>query len=141
MSAAAPCMQDKRLAILNTFFSTNDKATLESLLSDQAQVTEQGSQSRTYNKSEFVNLLCNHVVPAIPDFNWGHSTDGAADKEGYALVTCQVNLAASRTPLARIGQDAVQTASKNCLQADHEMKCRHCVLQCCRLLASTLESP
>ena len=89
-SLVAVLMQDKRLAILNSFFSTNDKATLEGLLSDQAQITEQGSQPRTYNKSEFVNLLCNHIVPAIPDFDWGHSTDGAADKEGYAQVTCQV---------------------------------------------------
>ena len=82
--------KDKRLATLNSFFSTNDKATLESMLSDNVKIVEEGTPSRTYNKSEFINLLCNHVVPAIPDFDWCHATSGENDKEGYAVVTCQV---------------------------------------------------
>ena len=85
-------MQDKRLALLNSFFTTNDKATLEGLLSDNAKIVEEGTQPRTYNKTEFVNLLSNHIVPAIPDFSWCHATSGQNDKEGYAVVTCQVRM-------------------------------------------------
>ena len=86
------CVQDKRLALLNSFFTTNDKATLEGLLSDNAKIVEEGTQPRTYNKTEFVNLLSNHIVPAIPDFSWCHATSGQNDKEGYAVVTCQVSM-------------------------------------------------
>lgn len=85
-------MQDKRLALLNSFFTTNDKATLEGLLSDNAKIVEEGTQLRTYNKTEFVNLLSNHIVPAIPNFSWCHATSGQNDKEGYAVVTCQVRM-------------------------------------------------
>lgn len=85
--------KDKRLAVLNSFFTTNDQITLEALLSDNVKIIEEGPQARTYNKSEFVNLVCKHISPAIPDFDWGHSTSGENDKEGYAVVTCQVSQA------------------------------------------------
>lgn len=83
--------KDKRLAVLNSFFTSTDPTTLGALLSDNAKVVEEGPQPRTYNKSEFINLVCNHVSPAIPDFNWGHATSGENDKEGYAVVTCQAS--------------------------------------------------
>lgn len=83
--------KDKRLAVLNSFFTSTDPTTLGALLSDNAKVVEEGPQPKTYNKSEFINLVCNHVSPAIPDFNWGHATSGENDKEGYAVVTCQVS--------------------------------------------------
>ena len=85
-------MQDKRQAVIDKFFTHHDKSTLESLLADDAQIVEQGAKVRTYNKSEWINLMANHVVPAVPDYNWGHSTDGSKDEDGYSIVTVQVTL-------------------------------------------------
>lgn len=39
-----------------------------------------------------MNLVANHVIPAVPDFKWGHDTDGSKDGDGYSVVTVQVNL-------------------------------------------------
>ncbi|KAL3138904.1 hypothetical protein ABBQ32_005726 [Trebouxia sp. C0010 RCD-2024] len=82
--------KDKRQAVIDKFFTHHDKSTLESILADDAQVVEQGAKLRTYNKSEWINLMANHVVPAVPDFKWGHSTDGSKDEDGYSIVTVQV---------------------------------------------------
>ncbi len=76
--------------MLDRFFTSYDKATLEELLSDNAQIVEQSPKSRTYNKSEWINVLTNHVVPAIPNYKWCHATDATKDKDGYCLVTVQV---------------------------------------------------
>jgi len=83
-------MQEKRQVMLDRFFTSYDKATLEELLSDNAQIVEQSPKSRTYNKSEWINVLTNHVVPAIPDYKWCHATDATKDKDGYCLVKVQV---------------------------------------------------
>ena len=83
-------MQEKRQVMLDRFFTSYDIATLEELLSDNAQIVEQSPKSRTYNKSEWINVLTNHVVPAIPDYKWCHATDATKDKDGYCLVTVQV---------------------------------------------------
>ena len=85
-------VQAKRLAVIDNFFTHHDKSTLDSILADNAQIIEQGAKVRTYNKSEWVNLVTNHVVPAIPNFNWGHKTDGSKDDDGYSVVTVQVQL-------------------------------------------------
>lgn len=78
--------------MIDRFFTHHDKSTLESILADDAQIVEQGTKLRTYNKSEWINLVANHVVPAVPDFKWGHATDGSKDDDGYSVVTVQVTL-------------------------------------------------
>lgn len=85
-------MQAKRLAVIDNFFTHHDRSTLDSILADDAQIIEQGAKVRTYNKSEWVNLVTNHVIPAIPNFKWGHATDGSKDDDGYSVVTVQVIL-------------------------------------------------
>lgn len=78
--------------MIDEFFTRHDKSTLERILADDAQIIEQGAKVRTYNKSEWVNLVANHVIPAVPDFKWGHDTDGSKDDDGYSVVTVQVTL-------------------------------------------------
>ena len=85
-------MQAKRLAVIDNFFTHHDKSTLDSILAEDAQIIEQGAKVRTYNKSEWINLVSNHVVPAIPNFKWGHTTDGSKDDDGYSVVTVQVTI-------------------------------------------------
>ena len=94
LSNRALSLQDKRLALIDKFFTHHDQSTLESILADDAQIVEQGTNLRTYNKSEWVNLFANHVVPAVPDYKWHHSTDGSKDVDGYSIVTVQVSKAA-----------------------------------------------
>lgn len=96
LTADTSWVQDKRQAVIDKFFTHHDKSTLESILADDAQIVEQGAKLRTYNKSEWINLMANHVVPAVPDFKWGHSTDGSKDDDGYSIVTVQVTLSAQR---------------------------------------------
>ena len=93
-------MQEKRQAMLDRFFTSYDKATLEELLSDNAQIVEQSSKSRTYNKSEWINVLTNHVIPAVPDYKWCHATDATKDKDGYCIVKVQVRIWVLQSSLA-----------------------------------------
>ena len=81
--------------MLDKFFTSTDKFTLDELLAENALIVEQGPKARTYNKSEWINLLCNHVVPAVPDYKWNHSTDAAKDPEGYCIVKVQARTAAN----------------------------------------------
>ena len=93
-------VQAKRLALIDNFFTHHDKSTLDSILADDAQIIEQGAKVRTYNKSEWINLVTNHVVPAIPNFKWGHATDGSKDVDGYSVVTVQVESSAAAAAAA-----------------------------------------
>lgn len=107
--------KEKRQVMLDRFFTSYDKATLEELLSDNVQIVEQSPKSRTYNKSEWINVLTNHVVPAIPDFKWCHATDATKDKDGYCLVKVQATGHHTGKPLRIPGSEMakVDTSQKN----------------------------
>lgn len=32
-------------------------------------------------------MLCDCVLPAVPDFRWGAATNAETDNDGYAIVT------------------------------------------------------
>lgn len=97
--------KEKRQAMLDRFFTSYDKATLEELLSDQAQIVEQSPKSRTYNKSEWINVLTNHVIPAVPDYKWCHATDATKDKDGYCIVKVQATGQHTGKPLRIPGSE------------------------------------
>lgn len=85
--------KDKRKALLDSFYGSIDQAIYADLLSDDLvmmEFVETGGKPPTkFGKHEFTNLMCNHVLPSIPDFNWTHDTSGEVDKDGYAIVTIQ----------------------------------------------------
>lgn len=39
---------------------------------------------------EYIGLMADIVLPAIPDFKWGHATNGEVDRDGYCIVTVKV---------------------------------------------------
>lgn len=45
-----------------------------------------------YAGAEWERLMLECVKPAVPDFKWGHATDGTKDKDGYCIVTVKVLL-------------------------------------------------
>lgn len=102
----------KRLAVIDEFFTRHDKSTLERILADDAQIIEQGAKVRTYNKSEWVNLVANHVIPAVPDFKWGHDTDGSKDDDGYSVVTVQATGKHSGKPFRIPGSELPKVEPK-----------------------------
>jgi hypothetical protein len=40
--------------------------------------------------ADYIGLTCGTVLPAIPDFNWGHACSGDVDDDGFCIVTVQV---------------------------------------------------
>lgn len=46
-----------------------------------------------------IDLMCNRVSPAIPDFSWTPGTDGEVDDEGYAIVEIEPSGHHSGAPL------------------------------------------
>jgi hypothetical protein len=40
--------------------------------------------------ADYIKLLCDCVLPAVPDFSWGHASNGEVDRDGYCIVTVQV---------------------------------------------------
>jgi hypothetical protein len=73
----------ERRAVLERFFGPVSRPVYEELLDPGFHMSEQlrgeVSHSRTYGKDDWIELMCNSVAPAIPDFNWSAATDGKAD--------------------------------------------------------------
>jgi hypothetical protein len=80
---------DKRTALLNKTFTTFDRSALNEVLADNFYIQE--GDGAKFSKEDWVGLLVDYVKPSIPDFNWGHATDGSKDDEGYSIVTVQAN--------------------------------------------------
>lgn len=58
-------------------------------MADDCTVKEEKNPNIVYPRSQYIDLMNNRIVPAIPDFTWTPSTDGAVDDEGYAIVEVQ----------------------------------------------------
>jgi hypothetical protein len=63
-------------------------------------------------RSDYIDVISKVVVPAIPDFAWGHLTNGDVDDDGFCIVTVKV------TALAAI-PERPNSKLRQC--------CRHCI--------------
>ncbi|KAK9917218.1 hypothetical protein WJX75_001950 [Coccomyxa subellipsoidea] len=81
--------KEKRKALLDRFYTNFDVQTYDELLADNFEIVEAGENPKSYSKSEWITLILDHTIPAIPDFQWGHATDGAKDDDGYSIVIVQ----------------------------------------------------
>ena len=43
--------------------------------------------------AEYEDLVLKQIIPAVPDFKWGHATDASKDDDGYSIVTVTVRSA------------------------------------------------
>eukprot|EP00878_Enallax_costatus_P014292 GHUV01014950.1.p1 GENE.GHUV01014950.1~~GHUV01014950.1.p1 ORF type:complete len:200 (+),score=42.51 GHUV01014950.1:361-960(+) len=39
--------------------------------------------------ADYIKMVCDVTLPAIPDFKWGHATNGDVDNDGWCIVTVQ----------------------------------------------------
>ncbi|KAK9837688.1 hypothetical protein WJX74_003010 [Apatococcus lobatus] len=81
--------KDKRLAVLNRFYTNIDKTTYDELLADSFKLTTAAAGHSTYGKADYTKLMTDMVKPAIPNFSWGHATSGDKSDDGYSIVTVQ----------------------------------------------------
>lgn len=82
-----------RLEVLSRFYGSSAKLSkelLEEVMADDFKMSEEGG-TRQYTKQDYIGLTAGVVLPAIPDFNWGHATTGELDKDGFCIVTVQAN--------------------------------------------------
>ncbi|CAL8463530.1 g3064 [Coccomyxa elongata] len=82
--------KEKRKALLDRFFTNFDVKTYDELLADSFEFVKLGEGGKTQSKRDFISLVLDHALPAIPDLSWGHATDGAKDDDGYSIVIVQV---------------------------------------------------
>ena len=99
----------RRLDVLHRFFGPIDRRTYEELLAPDFTIPEYGPEQRRYSRAEWINLMCNHVSMAIPDFSWTAATDGKVAADGYAVVTVQACGHHTGTPLSMLDLPPVRS--------------------------------
>jgi hypothetical protein len=52
--------------------------------------------------SDYIDVISKVVVPAIPDFSWGHLTNADVDDDGFCIVTVKVTALGGPSPLQRL---------------------------------------
>lgn len=45
--------------------------------------------------ADYIRMVCDVTLPAIPDFKWAHATNGDVDNDGWCIVTVQVQTSES----------------------------------------------
>lgn len=112
---------DTRKAVLRTFYHDLQKEKLASCMTDDFKMTEDGG-SKVYSKAEYLAVLCDCVLPAVPDFRWGAATNGEVDKDGYAIVTVAATGHHTGAPLQLPGLEPVPASGKHFCLADEVQK-------------------
>ncbi|KAI7842190.1 hypothetical protein COHA_004103 [Chlorella ohadii] len=76
----------------------------EQLLAPDFRFTDQSregqNQVHQYFRADFIELMCNSVAPALPDFSWSAATDGEVDRDGYCIVEVQISAHHTGAPFA-----------------------------------------
>eukprot|EP00775_Hariotina_reticulata_P011891 gene11891-12035_t len=86
--------------------------TTDELLTDDFVMSEDGF-TKAYSKSDYIKLLCDCVLPAVPDFSWGHASNGEVDRDGYCIVTVQATGHHTGAPLVLPGLEPIPASGKH----------------------------
>lgn len=111
----------ERKALLHTFYHDLDKQKLASLMADDFRMTEEGG-SKVYSKQDYLAVLCDCVLPAVPDFRWGAATNAETDNDGYAIVTVTATGHHTGAPLQLPGLEPVPASGKHFCLPDEVQK-------------------
>ncbi|KAK9815232.1 hypothetical protein WJX72_000391 [[Myrmecia] bisecta] len=114
--------KDKRVALLDRFYTNADEATYNELLADDFELVSVGKKTETYNKQQWKDLLLKYTLPAIPDFNFTHATDGSKDDEGYCIVTVQATGHHTGKPFELPGLPPIPASNKRFALAEEKIK-------------------
>eukprot|EP00882_Tetradesmus_deserticola_P000745 GHRQ01000813.1.p1 GENE.GHRQ01000813.1~~GHRQ01000813.1.p1 ORF type:complete len:212 (+),score=81.18 GHRQ01000813.1:208-843(+) len=110
-----------RLQVIDKLYRQPSREKLESVLADNFKMGEDG-YSRKFTKADYINLTCGTVLPAIPDFNWGHACSGDVDDDGFCIVTVQATGHHTGAPLAMPGLDSLPPSGRHFCLAEEVQK-------------------
>eukprot|EP00877_Chromochloris_zofingiensis_P000454 jgi/Chrzof1/10409/UNPLg00333.t1 len=113
--------KNDRLRTLNTFYTQLSRSNLEQLLADTFVMGEEG-HARRFSKKEYIGLMADIVLPAIPDFKWGHATNGEVDRDGYCIVTVKATGHHTGAPLRMPGLEPIPASGKHFCMAEEVQK-------------------
>ena len=116
----------RRLDVLHRFFGPIDRRVYDELLAPDFTIREDGGgpEQRRYSRAEWINLMCNHVGMAVPDFSWTAATDGEVAADGYAVVAVQACGHHTGTPLSMLDLPSVSRTTP--LQGLQQQPARLC---------------
>jgi len=113
--------RNERKALLHSFYHDLERSKLASLMADDFKMSEDGG-SKTYSKEEYLAVLCDCVLPAVPDFRWGAATNAETDNDGYAIVTVAATGHHTGAPLKLPGLEPVAPSGKHFCLPDEVQK-------------------
>lgn len=111
----------ERQALLHSFYHDLDKQKLASIMADDFKMSEDGG-GKVYSKQEYLAVLCDCVLPAVPDFRWGAATNAETDNDGYAIVTVTATGHHTGAPLQLPGLEPVPASGKHFCLAEEVQK-------------------
>lgn len=110
-----------RLDVIDKLYRNPSKEKLEAVLADNFKMGEEG-YARKFTKADYIGLTCGTVLPAIPDFNWGHACSGDVDDDGFCIVTVQATGHHTGAPLVMPGLEPLAPSGKHFCLAEEVQK-------------------
>lgn len=106
---------------LNEWYSHLDRETAERMLHQDFALYEAGHE-RKFGRRDYVSLMYDVILPAIPDFQWGHASNYEVDRDGYVLVTVQACGHHTGKPFSLPGLPPIPASGRHfCLEEEAQM--------------------
>lgn len=80
----------RRLAAIDKLYRTLTKESMEEALADDFVMSEMG-HARRFTKGDYVGMMTNVTLPAVPDFSWSAASTGDVADDGYCLVVVRAS--------------------------------------------------
>uniref|UniRef100_A0A383VVT1 Uncharacterized protein n=1 Tax=Tetradesmus obliquus TaxID=3088 RepID=A0A383VVT1_TETOB len=110
-----------RLEVIDKLYRNPSKASLEAVLADDFKMGEEG-YTKKFTKADYIGLTAGVVLPAIPDFKWGHACSGDVDDDGFCIVTVQATGHHTGAPLAMPGLEPLPPSGRHFCLAEEVQK-------------------
>ncbi|WIA39513.1 hypothetical protein OEZ86_005606 [Tetradesmus obliquus] len=78
--------------------------------------------TKKFTKADYIGLTAGVVLPAIPDFKWGHACSGDVDDDGFCIVTVQATGHHTGAPLAMPGLEPLPPSGRHFCLAEEVQK-------------------
>lgn len=117
--------KNDRIAVINKMYygdnGTPSRQKLQEVLSDNFKMGEEGF-TRKFSKDDYIRMVCDVTLPAIPDFKWGHATNGDVDDDGFCIVAVQASGHHTGGPLKMPGLEPLPPSGKHFCLAEEIQK-------------------
>lgn len=115
--------KSKRLEVIHKLYGNLTEQSFQEALADDFVMVEAGRNGR-YNKQEYINTMTKLILPAVPDFTWGHLTNGDVDDDGYCIVTVKASGHHTGTAFAIRGCPPIEPSGRHFSLAQETHKVR-----------------